>query len=302
MSSSMISLRRSARLAKMPRKNYTETTDSDSEPVQLTTATQPWTANTETIQDIQTLSTFPTYRELFRKYNLPISFINHERNHLTLESGLSRTMQGTDYAAAIKAYCYFMSARNGMDTTLMHAMVNAMGMKDCAIYAKTDDVPDKPTYDTKTHRIWFEPTLFDPKGVALFAKAPDYNPHEVKDARKTSVAPLRKSSFMSGMRVFLEKMDLIDANRDKYPSDKDYMDAKVQCVQNLYIQILLMQDILVGEDSLRRFTLTTETKAFALIQEICNHREITPVLASETLFVLRSHIVMVRALMTALED
>lgn len=286
-------VRRSARLAA---KRITAPTATKPE----AKAKKPW--STEDVQYIQTLSTFPTYRDLFRKYNFPISFINHERGHLTLDSSVTPTMQGTDYATAIRTYCFLMRSRTAMNSSLMIRMLTDMGLKDCATYAEANTTTDRPSYDISTHGLQFECTQFDVKGIALFAKAPDYNVVEVKEARKTPLSPLRKSSFITIMRVILDKMDILVANKAKYSSEKEYMDAKVQCTQNLYNQLLSMQDVLVGEDSLRRFTLTSETKAFQIIQEICEHPEINPVLAAETLYVLRSYIVMTRALMKALED
>lgn len=296
-SSCSSALRRSSRLAKKPRKNYAGFESNSEE--EYKTPKQPW--KTKDVQNVLDRAS-PTYRELFRKYNLPLSLINHQRDHMNLESKLTANMHGTDYAEAIRAYCFFFKGRLNMDSTLMFAMLNANGLKDCATFIKTNTVPDKPTYDTKSHRIKFEPTLFDPQGALLYVAPPDFNAAEVKAARKTPLPHLRRSSFISSMRLFLEEMSIIVANKNRYANEKEYLEAKVQIVLNQFSQLLVMQDILAGDESLRRFTLTTESKAFDLIHELCDHPEINPILASETLFVLRSYIVMLRALMTALEE
>jgi hypothetical protein len=299
--------RYSRRLVAKPRKNYAEESSVPSisiQPIQRipVVVKAPW--NTNDVQDVQTLSTFPTYRELFHKYNLPISLIHPERNGLGLDDRILSTSQETDYEMAVKTFCYLL--QNQLDTYIFDRkvrefMLRTYGLQDCATYVKTNTAPKKPTYDFKNHRIQFVFTSFDPK-TPLEYSAPSYVKSELEEARKAGVSSMRKASFIAQTKYHLDKMGLIAANKKHYASEKEYIEAKMLCVQEQYKFLLGVLDVLVAPDSMRRFTLTSEAKVFELIREICEHPEVSPIIASETLFVLRTYAITVRTLLSTLED
>lgn len=294
-----VTVRRSARLATKHQTVHKESNVVASAKPEQTTVKVPW--NATDVQNMQDLATFPTYIQLFYKYNLPLGIIPYKCKDIEIENRVSSN-KGTDYSIAVSTYCYMLSSRNMINSTTIENMMHIYGLKDCEQYIRDNISPDRPSYDYKNHIIQFEPTSFDIKGAKLHASIPKYNPNEMKEARNADIQPLRKSSFILSMRMFLDKIDLIVANCNRYPSHKEYLEAKLINIQYQYKELLGMQDILIGTNYMRNFTLATESKAFELMDEICGHPKLCPIIASETLFVLRTYISTVRAFMTALED
>lgn len=306
---STTTVRFSKRLAAKPRKTYKEIFEPKSKPltsVNPPVVKEPW--NTERVQLSGTLSTFPTYGQLFRKYNFPASLLptqclkaGPDLYFFTLDTKVVEHGLGTDYGDAVSGYCNLMRQHKHATQNTLVSMLTAYGLKDCAKHMQDNSYPSEPTYDYKHRQILFEP-VHPFETVAYHAPPPEYIPAVVRTQRLACVSALRKLSFVQITRTYLNMTDVIVANKGKYASEEEYLEAKIENSKQLYLRLMEMQDVLACDGSLRTFALTTEFKAFELMDQIAEHTEVCPIKASETLYVLRSFIVIIRALLTALED